>query len=148
MAGAQTEQLAAHDAPLDIALLPGQLKVIARECGWECMWLVWRHYGGTELTFPHTVESGHTLAQTVGLDNAQKLCAAFAPRTLYIAKGHGAQLAIRNGLRNAAILADRKAGLKQAEIARRYNLSNRQVINILNGHEQQSPDMNGDIFNL
>lgn len=116
---------------IDFNLLPGQLKLIARQCGLECMWAVWRHYGGGHVSVPFTVDACHPLAATLGLEYAQLLCAQFAPTTLYIAKGHGAQMAIRLGVRNLTIVEERKAGRTLFEIARAYDLSERQVINVL-----------------
>lgn len=117
---------------IDFNLLPGQLRQIARQCGLDCMWAVWRHYAGGQLSVPASVGMDHSLAATLGVDYAQRLCVYFGPSTLYIAKGHGAQMAVRLGVRNLTIIEERKAGRTLFEIARAYDLSERQVINILN----------------
>jgi|GEM_PF-1183428 len=144
MAGTRTEQL--EPADLDFALLPGQLKVIARECGLECMWAVWRAFGGTLLVIPYPkfLDETHPLPQKIGMDFALALCEAFAPRELYIAKGQEAQNAYFLGVRNQAIWHDAQRGKRYNDIARQHQLSKRQVINILNGFD--APDPNTSIF--
>lgn len=141
MAGQSTEPV------IDFALLPGQLKVIAKYCGDECMWAVWRHYGGGHLSVPELLDERHPIAVTLGVDYARRLVEHFAPKTLYIAKGNGAQLAMRNAVRNLAIMEERKRGYTLFAIARKYDLSERQVINILKS-VQQMPSANIDIFEM
>jgi len=142
MAGPRTEQL--EPADLDFALLPGQLKVIARECGLDCMWAVWREFGGTVLSVPYSVDASHPLATQLGIVFAQGLCDAFAPKELYIPKGQEAQNAYWLGIRNQSIWHDAQRGRRYNDIARQHNLSKRQVINILNGFD--APCLNHDIF--
>lgn len=139
MAGTGTEQV------VDIALLPGQLKTIATHCGDACMWAVWRHYGGGHCSVPYKVDTDHPLVLAIGWDNAQLMVRHFAPRTLQIAKAHGAQLAIRNGVRDLAIYDERFKQRKGLfEIAKKWDLSERQVINVLNKFKQPCP--NFDLF--
>lgn len=144
MAGQSTEQVG-DISGLAYELLPGQLKVIARECGPDVMWAVWREYAGCPLPIPYAVDEQHPLAIALGIGYATALCDAFAPRTLYIAKAHGAQLSVRNALRNLAIIADAKAGVKYRKLARQHNLSTRQIINIINGADVED-DSNYDLF--
>lgn len=67
---------------------PKVLAQIAEVAGIEAAWALAHARGGRTVFIPHTVADGHWLAETVGLENAQKICA------LYSVNNYGARILI------------------------------------------------------
>lgn len=82
-----------------------------------------RRFGGTNLTIPKRVDDTHPLAVELGREAADKFVRYFGGEVLYIPLS-------RNNERNEEIR--RMAGSETVNsLARRYNLSERQIRNIL-----------------
>lgn len=136
MAGTSAQQL-------DLTLLPEGLQLIAEHCGEAVMWAVWKAYGGGHLSIPSKVSAKHPLAQALGLPHAQRLCEQFARETLQIPKWDAVEKAQR-AARNQAIRRQRQQGVGLFSLAREYNLTERQVINIINKGGEAVPQV--DLF--
>jgi Mor family transcriptional regulator len=103
------------------------LSLIKKYCGQDCANAVWLHYAGVHLSVPANLKPEHILISQLGIKNAYALSQAFGGETLYIAK-----VAIDKKNRNAQIAEKRQQGKSLTAIAREYDLSERQVINIIN----------------
>lgn len=123
--------------------LPRSLRLIADYCGDACMYAVWRHYGGIHLYVPERCAVTHPLVETLGAAHAQALVTAFPGETLYIAK-FDAVAKVQRATRDQAMLAQRRQGWTLATIARYHQLTERQVINIINAGERPVPQL--DLF--
>lgn len=104
-------------------LLPTSLCRIAEYCGDDTMLLLWEHYGGGHVSIPKQLTPEHHLCQTLGATKAMALSAAFGGEVLGIPRANAARLAARN----AAIRTDYANGLTQHQLARRYQLAERQI---------------------
>lgn len=124
---------------LPTALLPPSLARLAEYCGDETMWLVWEHYGGGHVRVPKTLPPEHHLVQTLGLARASALCATYGGEMLLIPSAHAARLAVRN----AAIRASWASGDTQHALARRFGLTERQIVSICG---QRPPPSTQDLF--
>jgi hypothetical protein len=120
-------------------ILPKTLQMIADYCGEECMWLVWKHYAGVHLSIPSQFKpTDNDLVENFGVHHALALTKAFAGETLHIPKFDYVKKA-EMVARNQQIFQQRQAGASLARIARYHNLTERQVINILNSFKTEIP---------
>ena len=60
-----------------VATVPAQLREIAKVAGTDAALAILRAKGGTEVWIPHHADPGHWLAQLVGLDMAERICAFY-----------------------------------------------------------------------
>lgn len=93
-----------------------------------------KHYGGTHIQFPSRYREDWEIALLLGRPAADQLIGRFSGTRLYIAK-RDAELRHR---RNRAIIDAYSAGSSVAKLARAYQLSDRQIWNIL-GCSPQAP---------
>jgi Mor family transcriptional regulator len=107
-------------------LLPQSLQDIAEFCGDDVMLKIWENYGGTRFQVPKTATPEHKLVALLGIVNACLFCEQFGGEFLTIAKAEAARRAIRNDM----IRKDRQRGDNNATLARRYNLTDRQITDI------------------
>jgi len=121
-------------------LLPAGLLLIAEYCGDDVMWAIWQAYGGGRLSVPMSVDAEHPLAVLLGLAAAIKFCEAFGGELLNIPKAERAKRAVRDEL----IRTDRLAGSTLFALARKYNLTDRQIMSICSMTPQ--PAINFDLF--
>lgn len=123
-------------------LLPESLRAIADYCGEDIMWTIWENYGGGRLHVPLRVEPDHTLSQLLGFANACRFCQQFGGEFLTIAKGEAAKRAVRN----AMIRQAKHEGLDNLTLARRFQLTDRQIMKIC--EKTDAPAVNYDLFNF
>lgn len=121
-------------------LLPESLHTIAVACGDEVMWAVWERYGGGRLHIPRKLDPGHPLAQSLGCEIAQRLSAEFGGEFLTIPRA----LVARRAVRNALIRAGRTQGCNNFTLARRFEMTDRQISKICRAVEP--PAVNADLF--
>lgn len=127
-----------------MAILPKSLQLIADYCGEDVMWAVWKHYSGIHLSIPQRVDGDHELTQTLGIVYAMRLCKVLGGETIgYIAKFDQTQKA-EIAARNQNIQQQRQQGYSLARLARLYDLSERQIQNILKADNEVIPQ--GDLF--
>jgi hypothetical protein len=110
-------------------LLPEKLKEIAEYCGDQTAMDLLQHYGGGHLCVPQQVDAMHQLSQVLGPKAAALFCRNFAGETIQIPK---AAKAFRT-LRNAEIRRLRKEHEPLFNVARKFGLTERQVLTICNG---------------
>jgi Mor family transcriptional regulator len=118
----------AHTA-INLWHLPTVLREIAERIGLDGALKLITTYGGTRIYVPKQINPGHSLALLLGEDAAAELANFCGGREHFdIPK---AQIAIC-ALRDEKIRADRSAGHTVAELARRYNLTERRIRHITN----------------
>ena len=114
---------------ISTADLPESLRDIAGVIGLSATVELAFRYGGVRLyiPLPKSINEDHPIAQTIGLDAAQKLAALAGPQRLVIPRA----LKVLVKLRNEIIYRD-SASLPVPAIARKHNLTERRVRSILN----------------
>lgn len=84
-------------------------------------------YGGRRVYVPETVTPQHPLARCIGESGAVWLCNTYGGRWVDVARcAH-----VERHLRNRRIAAARADGLTLRELGERFDLTPRQIINIL-----------------
>jgi len=121
-------------------LLPDSLKTIADYCGEEIMWTIWEHYAGGRLHVPIHPDSNHKLIDILGYAGAIQFCSQFGGEFLRIDKAENAKRAVRNTLIRQA----KAEGLDNFTLARRFNLTDRQIMKICAASDE--PAVNFDLF--
>lgn len=121
-------------------LLPQSLLTIADYCGEDVMWAIWENYGGGRLHVPMTATPEHKLSDLLGFANACRFCEQFGGEMLTIAKADHARRAVRNELIRQA----RREGIDNLTLARRFNLTDRQIMQICKAYAPAV--MNFDLF--
>lgn len=121
-------------------LLPASLLQIAEYCGEATMWAIWRAYGGGHLSVPLQAAPEHGLSQLLGYPAACQFCLAFGGELLNIPKGESA----RRTVRNERIREDRRAGMDNFGLCRKYGLTERQISAICQTDNPQGPNL--DLF--
>jgi hypothetical protein len=114
-------------------LLPEKLKEIADYCGDQTAMDLLQHYGGGHLCVPQQVDALHQLSQVLGPKAAAVFCQNFAGETIQIPK---AAKAFRT-LRNAEIRRLRKEREPLFNVARKFGLTERQVLTICNNMDEE-----------
>lgn len=124
---------------IDTSLLPGILQEIAELIGMAAMLKLVAKYGGVRLYVPKTIATGHDLVELIGRQAAETLADHFGGEMLEIPKALLANVA----LRNVEIKQEYKY-LSQRQLALKYNLTERQVRNIV--YDEQPNDIQMGLF--
>lgn len=112
---------------LDESLLPGVLRDIAALIGVPGTLQIVKHYGGVRLYVPKRFDPDHVLVKILGHAAVVKLIEHFGGEEHFDIPR--CQIA-GNAMRNAAI-RDEYGKLTQSQLARKYDLTERQIRNIL-----------------
>lgn len=118
-----------HDE-IDINILPGVLREMTGLIGLPATMQIVQRHGGTRLWVPALVETlapDHKLVKLVGMAAARKLSKQYGCETLEIPKAERALRAIRD-----KAIREQWPTKSQSQLAREYNLTERQVRTILN----------------
>lgn len=86
--------------------------------------------GGTCLYIPSKHTAEHSITTWLGLELSQKVCAEFGGLSIEIPR----MVELKRTERNAQIIADRTDGLSINKIARKYEMTARNIRNIINKH--------------
>lgn len=121
-------------------LLPESMAELVDVVGLPAVLKLMEAFGGTEFWIPEKLQHVHPLVAAVGPEAAQTLCEYMAGVRLKIPRGK----AIKIEIRNSAIRRERHEGAKLSELALRYELTDRQVLNILNA--SPADDRQQDLF--
>ena len=122
-------------------LLPGSLLRLAEYCGDDVMWAVWEHYAGCTVYVPRAVEAHHPLMALLG-PNMWRLVEAFGGEILTIPRADAARRAVRD----ARMRQDRETGAPLCDLARRYQMTERQVSTILHAQDAGRVTRQVDLF--
>ncbi|WP_052494015.1 Mor transcription activator family protein [Nitrosospira sp. NpAV] len=119
-------------AEIDESLLPGILRDIAGLIGLPGTLTLVQHYGGVRLYIPKRFDPDHVLVKILGAAAVVKLIEHFGGEDHFdIPKALIASVAVRN-----AKIKVEYGELSQRQLALKYDLTERQVRNILAGVEE------------
>lgn len=109
--------------------LPQSLREIADVIGLAGALALSGHLGGTRITVPTVgrLWTDHPLCAAIHYDEVLKLAEIYGGTSIYVPKADGAA----RELRNVEIRELRRRGVAVANLARRFRLSDRQVLTIL-----------------
>ena len=113
-------------SPEHIALLPESFQAMAETVGAGVALRLLERFAGVHLRIPKRPRPEHPLTVLLGWDDAARLCLAYGGELLAMPSGKAAALAARN----EAIRTERRAGVSTAALARRHNLTERQIYSI------------------
>lgn len=104
--------------------LPTSARVIVDAVGWDAALALIARFGGTTIHLPTSAPGpDHALAWALGLDVARLLCASLGPGPLAVPRAMSWVVAQRS----REVVARRQAGETEAEVARRFGLTERHV---------------------
>jgi len=118
--------------------LPATISELAELIGEPDALRLAEHYQGQRLYVPADPAPEHAISQLIGYAQAQRLAAHYGSQSLDIPMLHARKI----DLRNRAIRNDSER-MSYAELVRKWNLSRRQIANILNA-EHHTPQ--NDLF--
>lgn len=125
---------------VEIELLPASMAELADIIGLPAVLALMKAFGGTELWVPQKLSHAHALVGAIGPEAAQTLCEYMAGERCKVPRG----AEIIREIRNRAIRRERREGAKLDELALRYEITDRQVLNILNS--EPADDSQQDMF--
>lgn len=111
----------------DYLHIPDSIVRLAESIGWDVVLKLVECYPGMRLRVPVKMSENHILAQQLGMTGALALVKLCADEEIYISKVKAHVLACRN----AKIIQEYTDGITVPELARRYDLSDRQIYNVL-----------------
>lgn len=94
--------------------------------GWDAAFTVIARWGGTTIDLPRA-EPGPLLVQALGTDVARLLCASLGPGKLAVPRA----VAWMTAQRDREVIARRRAGETESDVARRFGLTDRRIRQIL-----------------
>lgn len=109
---------------------PGVFHELRTMIGAEKTAVLVQWLGGTSLYIPSKLTDEHALAQWLGLELSQTVCAEFGGLSIEIPR----MVELKRTERNVQIIADRADGISINKIARKYEMTARNVRNIINKH--------------
>ncbi|NWO05549.1 MAG: hypothetical protein HLX50_07555 [Alteromonadaceae bacterium] len=121
-------------------LLPESMAELVDIIGLPAVLKLMEARGGTEFWVPERITHQHPLVDDIGTEAAQTMSEYMPLERIKVPRG----AAIRREIRNRAIRRERFEGAKLAELALRYGMTDRQVLNILNSEPED--DRQQDMF--
>jgi hypothetical protein len=125
----------------DTDYLPPSLCELVDVIGLQAAQSLVSEYGGVRLTVPTKMPEDHPLAELLGIDAARKLSHHYAQERLDVPNAKAAIMAVRN----KQMREDHADGMSARQLARRENLTERRVWEILS--EGVHDDRQVDMFN-
>ena len=124
----------ADNLPARIDDLPPSLADIAETLGMRVALGLLEHFGGLDIKFPQEPPADHPVVKVLGAKDALALCQFLGGMAMYVPRGR------KTGTMRADVLALHQQGLRNADIARRLQLSERYVRMLLSdaGDERQA----------
>lgn len=111
---------------IPLELLPGTLRELAEQCGSDVALRLLGEYGGCHVVVPREIHPDHPIALRLGLQAARAICRTYAGEILTIPKADEA----RRHIRNQAIRTHRREGVSLRDLARMFDLTERQICTI------------------
>jgi Mor family transcriptional regulator len=113
---------------------PQMLSDLAEVIGEDTTLKLFTRFAGRHLCVPETCPPGHLIEETIGAEKAAQLCQTYQRELLIFPTC--ALLLIK--IRNQNMLADRQAGMRQCDIATKYQVSARTVCKIVGRRRDRS----------
>ncbi|HAT50553.1 MAG: hypothetical protein HQL07_17895 [Nitrospirae bacterium] len=115
--------------PLLAATFPESLKEIRDVIGLDSTLKLVTSCGGTRVFIPKHISAQHRLANLLGMKAARRLSRYFGGESVTVVRGAPALRA----LRNKEIIAQYDQGVRVADLARAFALTERRIYSILSG---------------
>lgn len=125
---------------VEAELLPASMAELVDIIGLPAVLQLMKAFGGTEIWIPQKLNHAHGLVAAIGPEAAQTLCEHMTCERVKVPRG----AEIIREIRNRAIRRERREGAKLDELALRYEITDRQVLNILNS--EPADDCQQDMF--
>lgn len=119
---------------INVDVLPPQLRQLTKIVGLYDTYRLVEERGGIPLFIADKPDDAKVLIDIIGVDSTKKLCHALGNKTIELPKLDK----IKIQLRDMAIFIDSKS-MNNIKLARKYNLTRRQIINILNSLKEEDP---------
>lgn len=119
---------------INIDALPPQLRQLVKTIGLYDSYRLIEERGGIRIFIPENPDNANVLKGIISDDSTKKICAAFATKTIELPKLDK----IKIQLRNTSIYVDSKL-MNNPQLARKYDLTRKQIINILNTFRKEDP---------
>ncbi|HIJ85227.1 MAG: Mor transcription activator domain protein [Magnetococcales bacterium] len=120
--------------PLLGARLPESLMEIRETIGLNNTLKLVTNYGGTRVFVPKRIHDQHRLVNVLGLKAANQLSRRFGGESLTLVRGASALRASRN----KEIIEQYSKGVRVADLARTFALTERRIYTILSGVSDQA----------
>jgi hypothetical protein len=104
-------------------LLPKRTAELVQVVGFEVAMVLVKQFGGTHLNIPKKAKSQHPLVSSIGIEAFEKLCCYYGGTKLEIDLCSD----LINQKKEQLILAALKAGKTNAQLARQFNTTERQI---------------------
>ncbi|MEC4750017.1 Mor transcription activator family protein [Methylomicrobium sp. Wu6] len=129
---------------LPLHLLPPKLREIAEYCDVETALLLLENAGGGHVAVPEAahLHSLHQLVLWLGAERAHAFCINFSGDIIQIPRAAAAMRVVRN----RKIREERQAGAQLFTLARRYGLTERQILSIVGKNEPNAGQF--DLFGM
>lgn len=127
---------------IDEGRLPPKMRLIVRLIGIADTLRLMRARPGLRIYVPQRAEQAAALREIISPEAVAALCREYPGIELSVPKPD----AIVRQWRDAAIRAEADAGATIPQLARHYDLTRRQVHNILHDADRDAPDPCGDLF--
>lgn len=106
---------------------PALIGDIAEVVGDEAALALFIRFNGRHLTVPHRCPAGHLIEQTIGKEKAAQFCKFYKGENLDFPRG----AVLLRKARNKAIIEEAKTGVPRADLATKYQLTERQIYKII-----------------
>jgi Mor family transcriptional regulator len=110
-----------------LELIPEGFHCVVKATSEETAIQLVHHFGGSELYIPMRPKEMHPIVQAIGMDATKKLADNYGGAYLRIPVCR----VLKHNIRNRQIRAASKRGLRARDIAKKFNLSKRRVLEII-----------------
>lgn len=129
---------------VDLSQLPPQIRLLVACIGLPATFALLRQRGGSPYTVPVHGEHSKVLANIMSVESAKALSKAYGGQTLTLPKIDKAM----NQIRNRCICTAAEQGDSLSILAKRFDLTTRQISNILaSGGQSNLCESQHDLFN-
>lgn len=108
--------------------LPPLINELAAAIGMDAAMSLFMRFKGRHLTIPLSIPPGHVISETIGADKAALLCKTYSGELMMFPKGDY----LFRKRRDKQILTDWQGGMKQCDLATKYQLTERRINAIIN----------------
>ena len=115
---------------------PSLIITISEAVGDEAAMTLFIRFSGRHLLIPKQPNPDHLIDRTIGTEKAALLRKRFAGEVITFPTGVNAMREIRD----EKIIKDRRGGMFQADLATKYQLSERQINTIINRQKAKYPN--------
>jgi Mor family transcriptional regulator len=123
-------------------LLPKRTVELIEVIGLETAFKLVDVYGGTHINVPKHAKADHKLCAVISLADFERLCACYGGEKLEI----DLCAALLKAVKHRSILAEFNSGMTNAQLARKYQTTERHIRRIKRNFMEEKPLLNLDLF--